>query len=122
MRVYEILWGMHGAKNGAKFMQGLERLKEVIEKLNRDGPFIVRIITESKYYNGLLEEAEINERGLKFRIRDCDRNGRTNSTGRIYQKQVSFSELKDIQIVADENGNTLFFSDLFPETPHSGME
>jgi len=116
MMVYDILWGMHGARNGRGFIRGLGMLKEIVGKLVRDGPFIVRIITIKKFYSGLLEELKlINNCQLKFRVHDCDSDGRTNGTAGIFKDEVRFEDLKDIQIVFDKNGQPVFFSDLFPD-------
>ena len=119
--VHEILWQMHGARNGERFTQGLRMLKEIVGKLSRDGPFpfIGRIITTSKFYAGRLEELKLINNQLKFRVRGCHSDGQTNGTAGVFEEVVKLEDLKDIQIVAeivaDGKIHPVFFSNLFPD-------
>ena len=124
MMVYEILNGMFGAVHLRRraecqmsdFEKNLQVLKRIVERLNRDGPFICRIITLSKFYAGRLKELEvIVDSQLRFLIQGCHTDGSSNGTAGIFKETVDLREVLDIQVAADKNGRPVFWSNLFPE-------
>lgn len=125
MPVYEILWEMFGAANerhGPKrpmpgFQDNLSKLKAVVEKLSRDGPFIGRIATLTNFYSGRIEQIRLTDQNkcLAFSIRGCHSNGSSNNQVGIFKAKVELRELTNIEIKADKNGRLVSWPDLFPE-------
>ena len=121
---HEILSGMFGAAHLRQqarcqmkdFEENLRVLKKIVERLNRDGPFICRIITFSKFYAGRLKELElVTDDQLRFLIQGCHANGDSNGTVGIFEKTVNLRKVLDIQVVADKNGQPVFWSNLFSD-------
>ena len=124
MMVHEILSGMFGAAHLRQqiryqmkdFEKNLQVLKKIVERLNRDGPFICRIITFSKFYAGRLKELElIADNQLRFLIQGCHSDGSSNGTAGVFSKTVNLIDVLDIQVAADKNGQPVFWSNLFPD-------
>ena len=88
----------------------------VVERLSRDGPFICRIITFSKFYAGRFQKLELtSDCQLRFVIRGCHTDGSSNGTAGIFKKTVNLKNVLDIQVAADKNGQPVFWSNLFPD-------
>jgi len=124
MMVHEILSGMFGAAHLRQqiryqmkdFEKNLQVLKKIVERLSRDGPFICRIITVSKFYAGRLEKLElVSDSRLRFIIRGCHADGSSNGTAGVFSKTVNLIDVLDIQVAADKNGQPVFWSNLFPD-------
>ena len=122
--VHEILSGMFGAAHLRRqarcqmkdFEKNLQVLKKIVERLSRDGPFICRIITVSKFYAGRLEKLElVSDSRLRFIIQDCHSDGGSNGTAGVFSKTVNLIDVLDIQVAADKNGQPVFWSNLFPD-------
>ena len=122
--VYEILNGMFGAAHLRRqarcqmndFEKNLQVLKKIVERLNRDGPFICRIITFSKFYAGRLKKLKlVSDSRLRFIIQDCHSDGGSNGTAGVFSKTVNLIDVLDIQVVADKNGQPVLWSNLFPD-------
>lgn len=125
MMAHEILAKMYGAtgfrpQNGFRrqngvFKENLQVFRKIVSRLSRDGPFIGRIITLSKFYAGRLEKLELNGELLKFRIKGCHSNGSSNNGAGVFEESVSLIDLIDIQIAADKNGQPVFWLTLFKD-------
>ena len=124
MMVHEILSGMFGAAHLRRqarcqmkdFEKNLRVLRMVVERLSRDGPFICRIITFSKFYAGRLKKLKlVSDSRLRFIIQDCHSDGGSNGTAGVFSKTVNLIDVLDIQVVADKNGQPVFWSNLFPD-------
>ena len=124
MMVHEILSGMFGAAHLRQqiryqmkdFEKNLRVLKRVVERLSRDGPFICRIITVSKFYAGRLKKLKlVSDSRLRFIIQDCHADGGSNGTADIFARTVSLKNVLDIQVVKGKNDQPVLWSDLFPD-------
>ncbi len=120
---HEILTEMYGGvgfrpQNGFRrrdFGKNLRVFKEIVSRLSRDGPFIGRIITTSKFYAGRLEWLKLDGEVLKFRVKGCHSDGSSNGEAGVFESVVSLIYLVDLQIVADKNGRPISWLTLFED-------
>ena len=120
---HEILTSMYGGvgfrpQNGFRrrdFSQNLRVFGKIVSRLSRDGPFIGRIITASKFYAGRLEWLELDGEVLKFRVKGCHSDGSSNNEAGIFESAVSLMYLIDLQIAADKNGRPVSWLTLFED-------
>ncbi len=80
--------------------------------LSRAGLFIGQILTREQGYAGLITKLELSDGQVGFTIIDCDADGRTNSDSKTYQEKIPWEDLKDIQVLKNEKGKSLWLKDL----------
>ena len=79
----------------------LRQLREAIEELKEKLPLIGWVITRTKHYSGRIEKLEIkgvHSIYLFFSITDCDRNGKSLSSAKTYERKIRLEELEDLQV------------------------
>jgi hypothetical protein len=115
MEIWRVLQKIRNDGRLRNFENNFRDLRQRIETLNRAGPFVGRILTKQKFYAGKIEKLELKDDWLEFRIIDCDGNGQTNDSSKIYQKKISWEDLADIQVFKDKEGKALWLENLFKE-------
>jgi len=112
MEIWRILQKIRDDGRLRNFDNNFKELKDVVNALDRAGPFIGRILTQEKFYAGKIEKLELRDSQLEFRIIDCDEDGKTDSSSKIYRKKISWEKLKDIQVLKNQEGKPLWLRDL----------
>lgn len=112
MEIWRILQKIQDDGRLRNFENNFKEFVDVVNILDRAGPFIGRILTQEKFYAGKIEKLELRDGQLEFRIIDCDGNGKTNLSSKIYRKKISWEKLKDIQVLKDQKGKPLWLRDL----------
>ena len=115
MEIWRILQKLQDDGRLRNFENNFKEFKDVVNTLDRAGPFIGRILTQEKFYAGKIEKLELKDGQLEFRIIDCDGDGKTDPSSKIYQKKISWEDLADIQVFKDKEGKALWLEDLFKE-------
>ena len=94
------------------FENNFKEFQQIVNVLNRAGPFIGRILTKEKFYAGKIEKLKLGDSQLEFTIIDCDADGKTNGNSKIWQETMPWKDLEDIEVLGDKKGKPLFLDDL----------
>jgi len=112
MEVWMILHKLRDDGRLRNFENNFREFQRIMSVLNRAGPFIGRILTKEKFYAGKIEKLKLGDSQLEFTIIDCDADGRTNGDSETYQEKIPWKDLKDIEVLKDKKGKSLFLDDL----------
>ena len=113
MEVWLILHKLRDGDRLRNFKNNFRKLQQMISVLGRASPFIGRILTRGKFYAGKIEKLAMKDGQLEFTIIDCDGKGKTNGNSKIYKKRIAWEDLRDIQVLKDKKGKTLWLENLF---------
>lgn len=115
MEIWRVLQKIRNDGRLRNFENNFRVLEQIIETLNKAGPFVGRILTKKKFYAGKIEKLELKDGELEFKIVSCNAKGETDSSSKIYQRKISWEDLADIQVFKDKEGKALDLKDLLKE-------
>ncbi len=112
MEIWRILQKIQDDGRLRNFENSFKELRDAVNILDRAVPFIGRILTREKVYAGKIEKLELSDSQFEFKIIDCNGNGKTDKSSKIYRKKIPWEDLKDIQVLRSAKGELLCLDDL----------
>jgi len=112
MEIWMILRKLRDDVRLRNFEKNFRELRQAVDIIGSDSPFIGRIVTKEKMHSGKTEKLKLNDDQLEFTVTDCDGRGKTDKNSKIYREKISWKNLKDIQVLRNAKGEPLCLDDL----------